>query len=226
MNSNRKLYLILMILTISAGMIDITVKCHGVNSHNKKSWIKYLLKGKKTMFTPYIQMCKDKLTELLSGYDKYQQTYIAAFLVSSPSFPIMFLLLIFKIKNLRVLNILTAFASGSLIGDVFIHNIPEIMTNNQPINLDYIENEYLKSIVKFLLEKEILLCLGIMIFFFIEKLILLISHEENKVSTVNHEHNHHHSEKQRNLNIMICIIGDTLHNVTDGLALGAAFSKS
>lgn len=144
----------------------------------------------------------------------------------------MILLVVLRIRNLKILNSLSAFASGALIGDVFIHNVPEIMHSSNKVHLSHIENIFLKSVIKFFIKKEILFCFGIIAFFFIEKFITLLTSndlQDDEKNPTDHQHHHHgHSKKsaKKQLNIIICIIGDTLHNVTDGLALGAAFSKS
>ena len=208
------------------------VSCHGVHGHSKHSTKQKIKKGFQfikldTFFSSYIQQWKDALVKSLSDYDKKQQAYFGALLVSTPSLPIMLLLVLFKVRNLSVLNNLAAFASGSLIGDVFLHNMPEIMASKSKVKLGHYNNVYLREALKFLLEKEVLFCFGIIAFFFIEKLISLLTSDSKK--SIVHSHNHHHSsslENQKKLNIWISILGDTLHNVTDGLAIGAAFSKS
>ena len=43
----------------------------------------------------------------------------------------------------------------------------------------------------------------------------------------NHEHGHlHHHEHLNTSNVVISLLGDFIHNLTDGMALGAGFNKS
>ena len=92
------------------------------------------------MFSPYIIAWKEKLKDSLSDYDKKQQAYFGAFVVSTPSIPICLILIMLKVTNLNFLNGMTAFASGSLIGDVFLHNMPEIIASKNKIKLQYFNN--------------------------------------------------------------------------------------
>ena len=113
------------------------------------------------MFSPYIIAWKEKLKDSLSDYDKKQQAYFGAFVVSTPSIPICLILIMLKVTNLNFLNGMTAFASGSLIGDVFLHNMPEIIASKNKIKLPDFNNIYLTFLVNFVLEKEVLFCFGI-----------------------------------------------------------------
>ena len=140
-------------------------KVPGNHHHKGKFYILYT--ERTTPFSPYVKMVKDQLIETLSVFDKQQQSYIGAFIVSTPSIPIMILLVVLRIRNLKILNSLSAFASGALIGDVFIHNVPEIMHSSNKVHLSHIDNIYLKSLMKFFIKKEILFCFGIIAFFFI-----------------------------------------------------------
>ena len=89
---------------------------------------------------------------------------------------------------------MSAFSAGALIGDVFIHNLPEINSNN---------NDEHNNI------NMILICLGILFLFFSEKLM-----------------NYFNNEKNNNNNIILSLFSDFLHNLTDGMAIGASFNKN
>ena len=134
------------------------------------------------------------LYEYIKNYSKLNQGYFGAFIISTAPVPIFILLYIFNIKNIKILNIMSSFSAGALIGDVFIHNLPEINSNN---------NDEHNNI------NMILICLGILFLFFSEKLM-----------------NYFNNEKNNNNNIILSLFSDFLHNLTDGMAIGASFNKN
>ena len=134
------------------------------------------------------------LYEYIKNYSKLNQGFFGAFIISTAPVPIFILLYIFDIKNIKILNIMSAFSAGALIGDVFIHNLPEINSNN---------NDEHNNI------NMILICLGILFLFFSEKLM-----------------NYFNNEKNNNNNIILSLFSDFLHNLTDGMAIGASFNKN
>jgi len=97
-------------------------------------------------------------------------------------------------KNLcKILNYFVSFAAGALIGDVFIHIIPEL-----------VENKFTQII-------SIYILLGILITFIIEK-IIHINHV-NKPKTV---------KKYKPYSI-VSLYGDSIHNFVDGMMIGASY---
>ena len=134
------------------------------------------------------------LYEYIKNYSKLNQGYFGAFIISTAPVPIFILLYIFNIKNIKILNIMSSFSAGALIGDVFIHNLPEINSNN---------NENNNNI------NMILICLGILFLFLSEKIM-----------------NYFNNNNNNNNNIILSLFSDFLHNLTDGMAIGASFNKN
>jgi zinc transporter ZupT len=90
---------------------------------------------------------------------------------------------------------MSSFAAGALIGDVFIHNLPEIQRSYQ--------------------HNSLYICWGILSLFMLEKIISYYE-EKNKKLNVN----------GKQTNIIISLVGDFMHNFTDGMAIGAGFNKN
>ena len=166
------------------------------------------------------------LIEKIKYLPKIQQANIGAAIISSAPIPIFLIIAILNLKNIKILNIMSSFAAGALIGDVFIHNLPEI--NISQSNSDF-HNEHKISLLENIFSKnELLICWGILFLFFFEKIISYIEYNsskkldnnENNHQHHNHVHNHNHS------NIIISLVGDFIHNLTDGMAIGAGFNKS
>ena len=177
------------------------------------------------------------ITNKIQHLSKLNQANIGAAIISSAPIPIFILILIFNIKNIKLLNIMSSFAAGALIGDVFIHNLPEINISNHhhTHELNHIDNHNNKKLTQIFYnlfsKTELLICWGILFLFFFEKIISYIEHNnkekkthlhfhENKQQEEKHNHEHNHS------NIIISLVGDFIHNLTDGMAIGAGFNKN
>ena len=103
--------------------------------------------------------------------------------------------------NKKVLRVLLAFASGGLLGDVFLHLMPH--------SLDHSDPETAAIGVLF----------GICFFLLIEY--------AARLSTSSHSHSH--TEKQQkglSVGVFLNIFSDFSHNFTDGIAISASFSDS
>ena len=181
--------------------------------------------------------------EKIKSYPKLKQAYIGAFIISSAPIPIFIIIAIFNIKNIKILDIMSSFAAGALIGDVFIHNLPEILHYNKH-NHEHNHNKKNINLILYDLfnKNELLLCFGILLLFIIEKIMNYfnkrnsnIENDENKKEkehkennhknheNENHSHNHSHNHSS---NITISLLGDFIHNITDGMAIGAGFNKN
>ena len=167
----------------------------------------------------------------IKGLSKLTQANIGAAIISSAPIPIFILIVIFNIKNVKILDIMSSFAAGALIGDVFLHNLPEINENESELNI-YDDNNKLISIIHDLFSKnELLVCWGILSLFLFEKFINYYeqnndnhnnanSHKSQHKEEKSHDHAHNHS------NIVVSLIGDFIHNFTDGMAIGAGFNRN
>ena len=148
-----------------------------------------------------------------------QQANIGAAIISSAPIPIFILIVILNLKDIKILNIMSSFAAGALIGDVFIHNLPEINISHPKYDNHNETNIFINMFEK----NELLICWGILFLFFFEKIISYIEHKnEEKAVKKNHDHKHNHNHS----NIIISLVGDFIHNLTDGMAIGAGFNKS
>ncbi len=108
------------------------------------------------------------------------------------------LALSFKEKTLqRYIFIFVALAVGSLLGDAFIHLIPEAMESS--LGVPYV---------------SLLVILGVLIFFVLEKFL----------------HWHHHGEDKTEPHIhpvgKLILFSDGVHNAIDGLVIGVSFMVS
>jgi zinc transporter ZupT len=203
---------------------------HHEHNHSHNHAEKNLQSQFSNYINHYNNVIFNYLYSKLESFSKEQQAYIGALITSSAPYPIFVLILLFNIKNIKLLDIMSCFASGALLGDVLLHNLPEILTEGHSQ-----EKKGLSFIEEFLLEKETLICLGVIVLFVIEKIISLSLIEKNKVDHFdNSEAQSHHGHSHGNTgsfsnstqNIIISVIGDCVHNITDGLAIGAAYSKS
>jgi zinc and cadmium transporter len=108
-----------------------------------------------------------------------------------------------RIRKLAILFV--SVAVGTLLGDAFIHLIPQIFEG--------------ESAGKAALGPSLLILSGILMFFVVEK---LLRHSHG----VLHEHHHGHRTLDRPELAAINILGDAIHNFIDGVVIGASYLVS
>jgi zinc and cadmium transporter len=101
----------------------------------------------------------------------------------------------------RLAGVLMSFAVGALLGDAFIHLIPEIFAAGPPT-----------------LGPSLLVLGGILLFFVVEK---LLRHHHGTL----HAHHHDHEGARPEL-AAINLIGDAVHNFIDGVLIAASYLAS
>lgn len=135
-----------------------------------------------------------------------------------------------------VLQFFMALAVGTLAGDALLHLLPHAMRTTS-------DDMTSAEMVEMMMHRGLAALLGIISFCIIERLLKIITtrknHESEKessesgVETVKLQNKHGHSHgladtKPKSLSsiVWMVILGDGLHNFTDGMAIGAAFSNS
>jgi len=99
-----------------------------------------------------------------------------------------------------LLNALLAFALGTVLGDVFLHMIPELMTNKINSDSEKISLEGGNHFDKKLVDVGFLMLSGILIFYVLEKIVGIFGGDEDHHDQRDHKHNHarHHSSEIEN----------------------------
>lgn len=124
-------------------------------------------------------------------------SFVSVLVVSLISLVGVFTLFLNEEKLRRNIFILISLAIGALLGDAFIHIIPEAF-----------ESEISPTII------SILVIAGILLFFTVEKFL----------------HWHHHGEDEKDEQIhpvgKLVILSDGVHNLIDGLIIGASYMVS
>lgn len=123
---------------------------------------------------------------------------LAAFLVSLISL-IGIIFIFFKLPSIKRITLyLVSFAIGGLLGDAFIHLLPESFEVLGPK-----------------LSTSILVLGGMLLFFVLEKILRW-----------RHCHNLEHSYQVESHIVSLNLIGDTVHNLIDGMIIAASFIVS
>jgi zinc and cadmium transporter len=101
----------------------------------------------------------------------------------------------------RIATVLVSFAVGALLGDAFIHLIPEAFADGSAT-----------------LRPSLLILAGMMLFFLVEK---LLRHHHGSL------HQHHPDEQRGRPELaVINIVGDAIHNFIDGILIAASYLAS
>ena len=110
------------------------------------------------------------------------------------------ILLLLKEKfTVKISHYLSAFAAGALLATAFFDLLPESFEHMEELGMDI--NIPLWALV------------GILFFFFLERFI-------------HHHHAHGNTKEEKKGIIPLIILGDTMHNFTDGVAIAATFLVS
>ncbi|CAB05297.2 Zinc transporter zipt-7.1 [Caenorhabditis elegans] len=146
------------------------------------------------------------------------------------------------------LKILLAFGAGGLLGDALLHIIPHSLSphdhshDHHDHNHSHKEHDHSHDHSNQLRVGTFVIA-GILVFMMVEQLVRIIkgghchSHENGHIVADEHrhlnEHDHEHSEEKKQqveglkdvkASAYLNLVADFVHNVTDGLAIGASFS--
>ena len=102
----------------------------------------------------------------------------------------------------RLATFFVSFAAGALLGDTFIHLVPELFAESG-------RGDTLRA--------SLLILAGMVLFFVVEK---LLRHHHGLL------HRHHHGDDTRPELAAVNILGDAIHNYIDGLLIGASWMVS
>lgn len=125
-------------------------------------------------------------------------TLISVVIVSLVSLSGVITLAINKNFLKKILLILVAFSTGALLGDAFLHLLPEIIEESNQLSLS----------------ATLMIFCGILLFFILEKILRW-----------RHCHDIDCKEHPKHLGIMN-LVGDAVHNFIDGVLIGASFLVS
>ncbi|KAL0273989.1 UNVERIFIED_CONTAM: hypothetical protein PYX00_006536 [Menopon gallinae] len=132
-----------------------------------------------------------------------------------------------------LLDFLIATGAGTLCGDALLHLLPHVLVHRYEV----------ESKAQPILRGTFTL-ISVFLFFVIEILLKFMQTQKVLKTTINEElgkmitdqteaqdkrrnsHHHYHSHQKNDAIASMVIIGDVLHNVTDGLSIGAAFASS
>lgn len=129
--------------------------------------------------------------------------YIVIFTLIGSIFSLVggFLLLLNRTYALKISHLLSSFAAGALLGSAFFDLIPEAVEHAEEFNLNP------NSVYIWVLT-------GIIIFFLLERFIHWF------------HHSHVHEEHEEKHTVPLIVLGDSIHNFIDGVAIALTFMAS
>jgi zinc and cadmium transporter len=98
----------------------------------------------------------------------------------------------------KIVRFLVSFSAGALLGDAFLHLLPEVVEENG-----------------FTLSISLAILLGILIFFVLEKFVRWRHCHISDATTDEDDHKHPF--------VVMSLLGDSLHNFIDGIVIGASY---
>jgi len=133
-------------------------------------------------------------------------------------------------------NVMLSFGLGGLLGDVFFHTLPHVMegahshgdAHDHGHSHGHGGHEHGHAHSAESMYPSIIILVGIYVFFMLEKII-------DKYFSAGHSHAHAHNAPQKQLTeeqekelrytkfAAISLLGDFMHNVTDGLSIGVSY---
>ncbi|CAM9553668.1 unnamed protein product [Chrysoparadoxa australica] len=171
------------------------------------------------------------LPELGAGRGCLELAMMATLLISSlPTAILLFLPARLCTQDSWIMTTLLAFAAGGMLGDVFLHMLPHLSGGHQHQH----QHQHSGGPASELKEMEVgLTVLAGFAFFYICELMLRLrfkhqekqaaaAHKKSDESNGKHGPGHGHDHATGGL---LNMMGDALHNLTDGIAIGASFSS-
>ena len=129
--------------------------------------------------------------------------FVSVMAVSTVSLAGLLTLSMSEARVRRLATFFVSFAAGALLGDTFIHLVPQVFAEARGSDA---------------LRSSLLILGGILLFFIVEK---LLRHQHGLL----HRHHHHETVERPELAGMN-ILGDAIHNYIDGLLIGASWLVS
>lgn len=129
--------------------------------------------------------------------------FVSVIAVSTVSLAGLLTLSMSEARVRRLATFFVSFAAGALLGDTFIHLVPEVFAEARGPDA---------------LRASLLILGGILLFFIVEK---LLRHQHGLL----HRHHHHETVERPELAGMN-VLGDAIHNYIDGLLIGASWLVS
>ncbi|HEX7828599.1 MAG TPA: ZIP family metal transporter [Thermoanaerobaculia bacterium] len=128
--------------------------------------------------------------------------FVSVLAVSAVSLAGLLTLSMSEARGRRLATFFVSFAAGALLGDTFIHLVPEVFANARGTGA---------------LRRSLLILGGILLFFVVEK---LLRHRHGLL------HHHDHPDVERPELAGVNVLGDAIHNYLDGLLIGASWLVS
>ena len=129
--------------------------------------------------------------------------FVSVTLVGAVSLAGMLTLSMNETRVRRLATFFVSFAAGALLGDTFIHLVPEIFADARGPRA---------------LRASLVILAGMLLFFVVEK---LLRHQHGLL----HRHHHHEGIERPEL-AGVNILGDAIHNYIDGVLIGASWLAS